>query len=305
MLLAIPPAGAQTTPTDYDADDDGLIEISTPAQLNAMRYDLDGDGAADAGGDAANYAGGFPSPASGQCPNPGCGGYELAANLDLSTAYPSWTPIGTFNTTFDGGGHRISGLTVSVVGAAGLFSTLGASSSIRNVGLVNPSVTNSATAQTAGALAGLTVSGASIAASYVSGGRVTVSGAQSEAGGLVGQNGGRIRASYATAAVGHTGNPGGVSLGGLVGVNFSAEIVASYAVGAVTAGSGVGAVAGGLAGTSDGNADAVIDSYCSTTVNSGNCIGANINGSTAAAPGYTTRQLQAPPATMASTPTGT
>ncbi len=31
---------------DYDSDNDGFIEISTPAQLNAMRYDLDGNGAA-------------------------------------------------------------------------------------------------------------------------------------------------------------------------------------------------------------------------------------------------------------------
>ena len=37
-----------TTPTtgttDYDTDNDGLIEIETLAQLNAIRYDLDGDG---------------------------------------------------------------------------------------------------------------------------------------------------------------------------------------------------------------------------------------------------------------------
>ena len=32
---------------DYDADNDGLIEITTLAQLNGVRYDLDGDGEAD------------------------------------------------------------------------------------------------------------------------------------------------------------------------------------------------------------------------------------------------------------------
>ena len=291
MLLAVQPAAAQNV--DYDTDDDRLIEIDSPAKLNALRYDLDGDGSVDSAGDATSYAAGFPNPASGQCPT-SCQGYELTVDLDLSTAYPSWTPIGTFNATFDGGGHSISGLTVSVSGGAGLFSSLGASGTIRKVGLVNPSVTNSANQQPAGALVGLTTAGASIAASYVSGGRVSVSGAQSEAGGLVGQNGGRIRASYASAAVGHTGNPGGISLGGLVGVNFSAEIVASYAAGAVTASSGANAVAGGLAGTSDGSADAITDSYCNITVNSGNCVGANINSSTATAPGYTTRQLRRP-----------
>ena len=41
-------SGTGTTgPTiDYDADDDGLIEISSVAQLNAVRWDLDGDGTA-------------------------------------------------------------------------------------------------------------------------------------------------------------------------------------------------------------------------------------------------------------------
>ena len=33
--------------TDYDSDDDGLIEVSTLAQLNAIRWDPDGDGAGD------------------------------------------------------------------------------------------------------------------------------------------------------------------------------------------------------------------------------------------------------------------
>ena len=33
-----------TTTVDYDTDDDGLIEISNLAQLDAVRYDLSGDG---------------------------------------------------------------------------------------------------------------------------------------------------------------------------------------------------------------------------------------------------------------------
>ena len=40
---APPPAAAQTT-TDYDADDDGLIDINNLDQLNAIRWDLDGNG---------------------------------------------------------------------------------------------------------------------------------------------------------------------------------------------------------------------------------------------------------------------
>ena len=51
VLLALlssfftPPAVASTV--SYDSDGDGLIEIDNLAQLNASRWDLDGDGAAD------------------------------------------------------------------------------------------------------------------------------------------------------------------------------------------------------------------------------------------------------------------
>ena len=68
---------------DYDADDDGLIEVADLAQLNAIRWDLDGDGvASDAG-----YATAFPdAPTSDMgCPASGCTGYELMADLDLDT----------------------------------------------------------------------------------------------------------------------------------------------------------------------------------------------------------------------------
>ena len=37
-------AVGRQSPVDCDADDDGLIEIEWPEQLNAIRWDLDGDG---------------------------------------------------------------------------------------------------------------------------------------------------------------------------------------------------------------------------------------------------------------------
>ena len=85
---------------DYDRDDDGLIEIVNLVQLNAVRWDLDGDG--DPGYscapgtfptrlptpacDALNrYNGAFPNrdPSAGGrmgCPSGTCTGYELGAN---------------------------------------------------------------------------------------------------------------------------------------------------------------------------------------------------------------------------------
>ena len=82
---------------DYDADNDGLIEVSTLAQLNAIRYDLDGNGQV-ASGNQTNYDTAFPNAednmgcnesavtiASNNTGNPACTGYELSANLDFNT----------------------------------------------------------------------------------------------------------------------------------------------------------------------------------------------------------------------------
>ena len=59
------------TGTDYDADDDQLIEIDSLAKLNAVRWDLDGDGTASSG-NATTYAAAFPGAAAGMgCPDSG------------------------------------------------------------------------------------------------------------------------------------------------------------------------------------------------------------------------------------------
>ena len=78
--------------TDYDSDNDGLIDVDSLAKLNAIRYDLDGNGVADDTDNNAAYATAFPNPASNQCDNPGttlttetCTGYELTASLDFDT----------------------------------------------------------------------------------------------------------------------------------------------------------------------------------------------------------------------------
>ena len=98
--VAAGPAAAQTPATvvDYDVDDDGLIEISSLAHLNAVRWDLDGDGTADVypadqngvtGHDpdgAVKHAAAFADAAAGMgCPAGGCVGYELIADLDFDT----------------------------------------------------------------------------------------------------------------------------------------------------------------------------------------------------------------------------
>ena len=86
--------GADPVPQrgDYDLDDDGLIEIYTFAQLNAIRWDPDGDGAPSSG-NAGSYGKAFRNHVAGMgCPTTtddadafDCAGYELENDLDFDT----------------------------------------------------------------------------------------------------------------------------------------------------------------------------------------------------------------------------
>ena len=80
--------------TDYDPDNDDLIDVATTSQLAAIRYDLRGWGRL--GVDDADlnaYDEAFPSfDESETCPA-GCKGYELLSDVDLSEIR-NWTPIG-------------------------------------------------------------------------------------------------------------------------------------------------------------------------------------------------------------------
>ena len=256
------------TPSDYDADDDGLIEVRTLAQLNAIRYDLDGDGVvtddpSTSGTDEfTEYTNAFHYPALAQgCPADGCNGYELMADLDFDengdgnrndtyNTGAGWQPIGIFSddgnatndaaftAVFKGNGNTVSNLFISRSGAdyVGLFGHA-SFANIRNLGLKNVDVTGG---NNVGGLAGWNEVGA-ISDSYVTG---SVSGGNN-VGGLAGQNNGTITTSYSAARVSGTG----ANAGGLVGVNGEySSILASYSTGAV---SGVNKV-GGFAGSNWG-----------------------------------------------------
>ena len=277
------------TGTDYDADDDQLIEIDSLAKLNAVRWDLNGDGTASSG-NATTYAAAFPGAAAGMgCPDSGdadalgnCAGYELTADLDFDTnrdgtvdasdAYPNWAPIGgDYNATFHGNNRTISNLTTTGGGERGLFWGLGGSSRVSNLGLVDVSVTATsgpgANYRGVGALAGQ--SDGTIEAVYVRGGTVSASsggGRGVVVGGLVGYLfEGVIRACYSTAAVSASSvlSP---DVGGLVG-HASAPIVASYAAGTVHVHvrGGTGNV-GGLVGWATTNYSVFTNSYATGRV---------------------------------------
>ena len=272
--------GQSTSPVDYDIDDDRLIEISNLEQLDAVRYDPDGDGVPDSG-DPAEYYRAFADPVAGLgCPGDACNGYELARSLDFddpnSYAYglvnrgwskgegdEGWLPIGSyfegFTSNFDGNNHTIANLFISRDAEyVGLFSSISETASVKNLGVVDADV---AGRSSVGPLIGINVG--AVVNCYASG---KVSGT-SRIGGLVGGNSdhtGTIIDSYATSDVSGTSLIGGLAggnwntiigshatgnvsgtntVGGLVGWN-SASIGASYATGNVWGSRTIGGLAG-------------------------------------------------------------
>ena len=278
MLMASGPAFAQT---DYDTDNDNLIDITTLAQLNAMRWDLNGDGAV-ATTDTMNYNAAFPNAMSGMGCQATCTGYELLNNLDFDTnengstytgtgasamgdsgddynnGGSGWEPIGRdaltitrFHATFKGNGYIISNLFIkrTTTNDVGLFGALYGDDRIESVGVKD---------------------------AYVYG--------KDYVGILVGTNYGTVTASWTSGEV-----RGGIVVGGLVGYNFSTvppdegKIVASYSHAAAHAApsSGANAYVGGLAGASNGDQGRtarIIASYSTGAVTS--TVSNNIGGLT-------------------------
>ena len=314
-----------STAVDYDSDDDGLIEISSLAQLDAVRHDRGGDGNPTADGKTA-YEAAFSQAVEwmGCNAHQGCSGYELTADLDFDTngngtadagdPYwnngEGWVPIGgegtvssgsllglsnPFLAVFEGNGHTISHLFIDTDTAvlSGLFGYTFLSN-IRNLGLIDVEVDVGSTGLAAGLVA---FNFGEIRTSYVTG---QVSGTDN-VGGLVGINHsiGVVRGCYATSRV-----AGEDDVGGLVADNRGI-LAASYATGQV---SGV-TEAGGLVGFNqpDGEIQA---SYATGPVsgasNAGGLVGSNegtltdsywdtrTSGHTTGSEGRTTAQLQFP-----------
>ena len=241
------------TPADYDLDNDNLIDVVNLAQLNAIRWDLNGDGRGLLGAAAAGYLSAYPGYNTGMgCPGT-CIGYELRANLDFDTnndgmvnasdEIADFRAIGSYSATFQGNGHTISNMHITNTqqGHKGLFAEL--TGVISAVGLIEPVLSGGLDPSVGywrfGALVG--INKGTINASWVRGGSITTMGEGSVAGGLVGQNGvsaserGTVRASYSTARVSNS-NGEATNAGGLVGSNVRGTIVASYAAGAVQGG---------------------------------------------------------------------
>ena len=255
------PIATGTSASARDRDGDGLIEVDTLMQLDAMRWDLDGDGISD----NADYAAAFSDADTGMlCSTASCAGYELTAKLDFDTngngeadegdAYwnggDGWIPIGesndSFDTTFDGGGHTIANLFIRRSPNVGLFGVLGSGSTVSGIGLVDASVAASGFGA-AGALAG--IGRGVIEDSFADG---LVAGCVDQIGGLVGFNEGSIVNSRSAGNVASARRSGGSASGvltdlvnDLVGFPlFGSESRTCYASGGGLVGGSSGAIAG-------------------------------------------------------------
>ncbi len=257
------------SPTDYDSDNDSLIEIAHLEQLDAIRWDLNGDGIADNPTNADSYATAFPGADEGiDCPDNHCVGYELTRSLDFDDAFsyasgavnPKWTsgsgwlPIGigdaSFSATFDGNDHTIANLYINRSGRAdpGVAGLFGRSiGDISRIGLTDVDIT---AVENVGGLIG-TCEGGAINLSYVTG---NVRGSE-KVGGMIGLNVCPISASYTYSNV----SAENVSVehgfvGGLVGMFWgwgtgdSVGVASSYAAGKVSGITAVGGLIGGYTG---------------------------------------------------------
>lgn len=281
-LAAGSPLGAQSSSNiDYDADDDQLIEISNLEQLDATRYDLNGDGTSDLAGNREQYLRAFPDAIAGLgCPGGGCKGYELTRNLDFNDpgSYKSgavgqgwsrteggdgWLPIGIhferFAAIFEGNDHTISNLFVDRdIDYVGLFGAIDQDGTIGRVRLVDVDVTGltrvgSLAGDNDGVVIGCDATG-------------SVSGTH-RVGGLLGSNSeryGRTIDSHSASSVSGISTVGGLaggnwhtiigshasgdvwgtqSVGGLVGSNYG-SIGTSHATGSVSTGTSHATVTG-------------------------------------------------------------
>jgi hypothetical protein len=208
--------------------------------------------------------------------------FRQTANIDLSAS--PWTPIASssaFNGVYDGGGHRITGMTVEPAAAGhGLFGTI-SGGTVRDLVISGARVTATAIYSGSGALAGSAIEGqilrVRVLSSVINGADYTgglvgttcrsqISDSRSEAivsgsgsvGGLIGSavslcptSAGDVSARIRelSAMVTDSAATGAVSgdthVGGLIGQVDGATVSRSFATGAVSASDGS---AGGLVG---------------------------------------------------------
>ena len=199
---------------------------------------------------------------------------NITLDTNINLTGKDWTPIGTsfgnsYTGTFDGGGHTITGLTITTKDQfVGLFGYLNRAGTVKNVVMEGIQITSNHMFGNTGGVAGFSwgtiencsVSGSVSGTVYVGGvvgaqwggfiigcsSSATVKGTV-DVGGVVGQtnSGATLTACYATGNVTIEIDPiKNIAGGGLVGFNGGSSLLACYAIGNVTS-----------TGSSTGNVD--------------------------------------------------
>jgi hypothetical protein len=199
--------------------------------------------------------------------------FTLTTNLDFTvTALPTGFYIPTWAGTFDGANHTLSNFTLNNPyshSEIGFFGLAQSGSYIKNLGLVNVTITGTS-GSNVGGLVGF--NSGTVSNSYATG---SVSG-YNNVGDLVGGNIlGAISNSYATGSV-----SGSSDVGGLAGINNVGTISNSYATGSV---SSTGINVGGLVGYNTGTGT-ITNSYWDITTSG--------QGTSAGGIGMTTAQME-------------
>ena len=275
-----------TVAGDYDSDDNGLIEVDRLSQLDAIRWDLDGNGAVDTGtadADAAKYTAAFLNAATGMgcqlvdhdedattAPTPVCTGYELTQNLDFDTDKDggTYTTSATGVITGDAGDAYYNGgkgwTPIAGVGNGYTATFDGKGNTIANLFIHR-------TAADTGKVGLFGLISATGAVKKLGLTDVSITAYSSGAGSLARTNEGTITDCYATGSVAVSFN-NTTSIGGLVGNVRGGTITNSYAAVAVSgrnsAGPGRDRI-GGLVGSMTQTTGAITASYATGAVSSG------------------------------------
>ena len=223
-----------------DRDGDGVREIQTARQMNAVRNNLGAQ-------------------------------YELLTDIDLSS-YTNWDPIRIFSGVLEGNGYTIANLSIARSGKVGLFGEAHGAT-IRNITLRvnNINASSSTRQQWVGGLIGEVPSSASSVSirdvAVIVEGSISVdgSGVRARVGGIIGRGYSTIRTSYVVVRgeiSGTTSSAGWATVGGLSGWLRGGAINNSYALvlsgGAIKANRGSFLKVAGLVGVT---ASTVSNSY--------------------------------------------
>ena len=243
---------------DADVDSDGLIDVASLEELNAIRFSLDGNGQRLGELDDLDSSG-CPGLITEGTMEQRCHGYELVSDLDFDTngdgqmneldtywnAGQGWKPIGSsyyniFTADFHGNGHQVRNLYIDRSGNAGLFGYIEGTSTrpstITQLAITGPRTSVNASYD-AGVLAGII--------KYAEVDRVFVSGmlnAERDAGGLAGDVSNSTVSNVFSSAAILMGN----TQGGLIGRLYGSTLASSLSTGFVNSGNG-------LLGYSDNN----------------------------------------------------